>query len=548
MDRLVMTTLACLISCECVLAKVNIKLEEQPFAIETSSYSARVERDGCLTKFAPGGMNFLAPGVSVSRGAYFFQGKTLNLPNFERPEESVIVASGDLATVRYEFAEMSLTMRLANKSEAEMVFFVVFNGYVGEVSINEGPLQKTALTGEFSEASFFMGKQKLKIDGFDKLWGPWQGPHQVVQTTLPPGAKKTVTFKAGSTNEQERLQILKLNAVPPPQDLTITSPREYQVIQRETAQRGRVLISGRTEVDATGLEIRLIGDELSPQQQEWQRVEYSAQTHQFSQWMNVPAGGWYTLEARAIDRQRMPLASGKVDHFGVGEVFVGAGQSNSTNSGQFKTQQTTGMVSSFSGTHWQIADDPQPGVADRTQGGSFWPAFGDKMYQELGVPIGVATTGFGGTSVNNWQPDGDLFQGWMLKRINQLGPQGFRAVLWHQGESDVGMPSAEYYEKLKNTILASTQQAGWEFPWFVAQASYHNAKEPSFENVRSAQRQLWEKGIALQGPDTDVLTGDHRDLDGKGIHLSPKGLKAHGEMWADHTLPYVRKSLNTAPE
>ncbi|MGI9428175.1 MAG: sialate O-acetylesterase, partial [Bythopirellula sp.] len=265
-------------------------------------------------------------------------------------------------------------------------------------------------------------------------------------------------------------------------------------------------------------------------------------TQKFSSWIGLPAGGWYRLEARA-KRDGATLAEVAVNHFGVGEVFVGAGQSNSTNSGQFKIKQTTGMVSSFSGTHWQLADDPQPGVADRSQGGSFWPAFGDQMHLELGVPIGVATTGYGGTSVNQWQPDGDLFQRWLLQRIHQLGPQGFRAVLWHQGESDVAMPSAEYYGKLKNTILTSIQQAGWEFPWFVAQASYHNAEKPRFESVRSAQKKLWEECVAEPGPDTDVLGGDHRDLDGKGIHFSPKGLKVHGEMWAEKLAAYVESEL-----
>jgi len=215
----------------------------------------------------------------------------------------------------------------------------------------------------------------------------------------------------------------------------------------------------------------------------------------------------------------------------VGEVFVGAGQSNSTNCGEFKTKQTTGMVSSFGGDKWKIADDPQLGVADRTQGGSFWPAFGDAMYEKYKVPIGVATTGYGGTSVNQWQPDGDLFK-WMITRVHQLGPGGFRALLWHQGESDVAMAEDEYYEKLRKTIAGSRSQAGWEFPWLVAKASYHNPDKPSFENIRNAQQRLWDANIALEGPDTDTLTGDHRDLDGKGIHLSPKGLKVHGQMWA----------------
>ena len=130
-----------------------------------------------------------------------------------------------------------------------------------------------------------------------------------------------------------------------------------------------------------------------------------------------------------------------------------------------------------------------------------------------------------------------------MRRIHQLGPQGFRAVLWHQGESDVHMPSDEYFGKLKNTILSSIDHAGWEFPWFVAHASYHNGENPRFQSVRSAQQRLWDEGIAEPGPDTDELTGDHRDFDGKGIHFSPKGLQAHGEMWADKLLPYVRARL-----
>jgi hypothetical protein len=105
------------------------------------------------------------------------------------------------------------------------------------------------------------------------------------------------------------------------------------------------------------------------------------------------------------------------------------------------------------------------------------------------------------------------------------------------------MSSDEYFGKLKNTILSSIKQAGWEFPWFVAQASYHDAEKPRFESVRSAQKRLWDEGVAEPGPDTDGLAGDHRDYDGKGIHFSPKGLKVHGEMWAEKLTAYVESQL-----
>jgi len=226
------------------------------------------------------------------------------------------------------------------------------------------------------------------------------------------------------------------------------------------------------------------------------------------------------------------VAHATVGHVGVGEVFVIAGQSNSTNCGQQKLKQKSGMVAAFGGSDWRPADDPQPGVHDKSSGGSCWPAFGDALYDKYRVPVGIASTGHQGSSVKQWQPGGELFK-WMMGRIKQLGPHGFRAVLWHQGESDVGTPSAEYVKLLTAVVKESKKQAGWDFPWFVAQVSYQSPSNRSSPTVRAAQEKLWNAGVALEGPDTDTLTGDNRDHNGQGIHFSAKGNTAHGKMWAD---------------
>jgi hypothetical protein len=105
------------------------------------------------------------------------------------------------------------------------------------------------------------------------------------------------------------------------------------------------------------------------------------------------------------------------------------------------------------------------------------------------------------------------------------------------------MDSEQYYQKLKTTIQSSKQKAGWEFPWFVAQVSYHNPDNRSFASTRSAQSRLWEDGIALQGPDTDTLTGENRDIEGSGIHFSPTGLKAHGKLWFERVAPFVEAAI-----
>ena len=147
------------------------------------------------------------------------------------------------------------------------------------------------------------------------------------------------------------------------------------------------------------------------------------------------------------------------EHVGVGEIFIVAGQSNSANYGSEK-QTTAGRLASFDGTTWHLGNDPQRGAGG--SGGSFMPAFGDALAKRFDVPIGVMPCGVGSTSVREWLPggaiveqqpttgnhvksdgagkwivDGRIFDS-LIKRIAHFGPHGFRAVLWHQGESDAG--------------------------------------------------------------------------------------------------------------
>ena len=523
------------------VAEVNIVAQDSPLDVHAAGYEARVEPDGCLTSLRIGGREFLAPGVSISRGSYFYQNGPLKLTNIKRPVSNVIEASSDLASVRYEFDENSMTWRLANHSDSPLVLFFVL-AKEAEALLNHDEAFLPPVNEPWNKVTVVVGDGKLTIRGCDKLWGPWQGPYQVCQVSLEAGEVKQIELMTGLVSSEERARIQALKQPLPDPELRVLSPRQYQVFQRSTASEGTVNMSGHTTTDATEIEYRVTGESLSgPLPDTWQHLPIVESTRAFGAQLTLPAGGWYTLEVRALAHGEV-AAETKVGHFGVGEVFVGAGQSNSTNCGQFRTQQTSGMVSSFSGSDWRLADDPQPGVADRSEGGSFWPAFGDAMYKQFHVPIGVATTGFGGTSVNQWQPDGDLFP-WTMTRIEQLGPFGFRALLWHQGESDVEMASDEYYAKLKNVIQSSRAQAGWQIPWFVAEASYHNPEQPRYESVRSAQEKLWTDGIALPGPDTDTLTGQNRDLDGLGIHFSPTGLRAHGQMWAEKVGEYLDKVL-----
>jgi len=68
---------------------------------------------------------------------------------------------------------------------------------------------------------------------------------------------------------------------------------------------------------------------------------------------------------------------------------------------------------------------------------------------------------------------------------------------------------------LEHVILSSRKQAGWEIPWFVANASYGNPDTPPSPAVREAQQSLWRTGVALEGPDTDTLGPAYRQNGGR---------------------------------
>lgn len=336
--------------------------------------------------------------------------------------------------------------------------------------------------------------------------------------------------------------------------LTLDSPRDYQVFQRTTFAEGAMLVRGSADAPCDAAEARLAGHA-------WQSIATSAPCA-FDGRISAAAGGWYSVEVRVL-RGGEPIGSFAVEHAGVGEVFVVSGQSNSTNYGEEAQQTRTGMVATFDGAGWRLANDPQPGVQDTSKLGSFLPAFGDALFERYHVPIGVASAGSGGTSVRQWLPKGDrfaspptsakfvvavddgqwestgkLFAG-MLERIRQLGPHGFRAVLWHQGESDAHqgpgheIEPAQYQRMMERLIREMRTRGGWDFPWFVAQVSYHNPADPGTPAIRAAQAALWKDGLALQGPDTDTLTGEYRQNHGTGVHMSAAGLQAHGKLWAE---------------
>ena len=333
------------------------------------------------------------------------------------------------------------------------------------------------------------------------------------------------------------------------QDFKLYSPVNYQVFQRQSKSLGYIDLNGKISKNITDLNFKLEGKDYKNNKvsTNWKPV-YVDKFGAFKNRITSPAGGWYKLTLKYNNAGKPEIKV--IEKVGVGEIIIGAGQSNSTNCGQFPSKQVSGMVASTDGVNWKYADDPQIGVHDGSGGGSLYPALGDALYKEFNVPIGVAATGWGGTSVEQWQFDAAPLNGqinlfnYFMRRVYQFGEKGFRCVIWHQGESNVGNPTDVFYNNMVRLIEKSREEAKWDIPWFVAKVSYHSTQMRGNNEIRNAHQKLWDTGVAFQGPDTDQLQEEYRDYDGQGIHFGLKGLKKHGEMWAEFIIPYIHSQID----
>jgi hypothetical protein len=367
----------------------------------------------------------------------------------------------------------------------------------------------------------------------------------------------------------------------PDAGIRLTAPLDWQVVQRRTFREGVIAVTGYCVLDCDRVEARVASGKTMAgrsYQSGWVRTKWNAVTKEFAARLPTPAGGWYVVEARAPKGGNV-VAAQKVDHVGVGEVFVITGQSNAANFGEVRQKTQTGLVSVFDvdNHRWQLACDPEPGSGG--DGGSFLPPFGDNMAKRFQVPVGVVSCAIGATSVRQWLPKGVTFSNpptltfnitklpdgeWssngdafnmLVRRMKQLGPHGFRAVLWHQGESDANQPDPKctlsgplYTKYLEQIIRESRKDIGWDAPWFVAQASYHSPADTGSPEIRAAQKAVWEDKAAFAGPDTDALRGDLRAANGQSVHLSDQGLRAHGALWAKKVGDWLAKfDLDSTP-
>jgi sialate O-acetylesterase len=270
-----------------------------------------------------------------------------------------------------------------------------------------------------------------------------------------------------------------------------------------------------------------------------------------------PAGGPYDLTVRGKTIRTFK-------NILVGDVWVCSGQSNM----QWPVEWSLNAVEEIANATYPrirlftvpptVAQEPKLDV------GGGWVAcapetvpnfsavayfFGRALHRELGVPVGLINTSWGGTAVEAWtsrsalaaspdfapilarvHADDDpnkpsvLFNG----MIRPLLPFGIRGAIWYQGESNVGR--AYHYRSLFPTMIRDWR-SGWsqgDFPFLFVQLA--NFGEPQTTPGDSDWAELREaQTMALSVPNTAMASAI--DI-GDALDIHPKNKQDVGERLA----------------
>lgn len=156
--------------------------------------------------------------------------------------------------------------------------------------------------------------------------------------------------------------------------------------------------------------------------------------------------------------------------------------------------------------------------------------FARKLHKELGVPVGIINSSWGGTPAESWMPEEAVNEDDYLREaaalqkpvpwgpvetariynamISPLIPFRVNGVLWYQGEANT-VNGYAYKEMLSGLINSWRSRWGYEFPFYFAQiAPYKYGKKYEGVIVRDAQRRALEvpnTGMAVLSDICDTL-------------------------------------------
>ncbi len=332
--------------------------------------------------------------------------------------------------------------------------------------------------------------------------------------------------------------------------LSVSSPVQRMVFQRGSANTAAVLVTGLAPPTATTIEARFVP--LAPDQGQptgWAPLTFLSGSKAFRGNVTVSAG-WYRLDVRAKNGGTV-LNLTSINRVGVGEVFVITGQSNAVGGFEREPSAVDDRISCIDFRQDELDEQLLPLRFSHVSYGShigpsqpphIWGMLGDALVQRLNVPILFLGAATAATSSDQWRQSAagnSVLQGqpYPYRRLgvvlqHYIARTGARAILWHQGEGDIGSSNDTYFNNLQYVIQKSRQQSGFSgLPWVVSRVTYVQGQtNPSV--IAAQNRLIAEVPNVYAGPATDDLIGSDNRID-DNVHIGRNGLRRFADRWSE---------------
>ena len=215
----------------------------------------------------------------------------------------------------------------------------------------------------------------------------------------------------------------------------------------------------------------------------------------------------------------------------IGEVWVGSGQSNMEWS-LAATQKAKEAVAAADHPNIRLFHVPKvqtkaPAADVRaswkpcspTTVGGFSGVlyyFGLRLHKELGVPVGLINSSWGGSPIEPWTVSEKSSGGMYNGMIAPIMPFAIRGVIWYQGESNVSN-GLKYRDKMEALITGWRGTWGKDMPFYFVQIAPFAGYRPG------SLPPLWEAQVAsLKIPHTGMVVVTDLVENIKDIHPKNK--------------------------
>jgi len=161
-------------------------------------------------------------------------------------------------------------------------------------------------------------------------------------------------------------------------------------------------------------------------------------------------------------------------------------------------------------------------------------SFADGYARETGKLTGLIPCADGGTSIDQWQEDGELFDHAVMMTRLALRSSKLCGILWHQGEADCTEDKNvdSYKEKFIAMISALRRELSAEdIPVLIGELSHaYTIDDREFADRPERLNRIFYE-ISEEIPNCKVISSTGLTMKADGLHFDARSLRIFGERY-----------------